>query len=132
MKRFVTRILISIVAVMVAGVLPTIGKPAASRRTIAVVNFKDEVKLMDVSLKGIYLFEHDDDRMARGEDCTRVYLFKEKNPKPWQFVTSFHCIPIERKRVDRFTLSIPRSEDQSGRGIREIQFMNTAEGHRVP
>ena len=50
-----------------------IQQPTAARKEQAVTNFSQPVKLMGVTLKGEYLFVHDDAAMARGETCTFVY-----------------------------------------------------------
>src|SRR6185503_20487452 len=44
-----------------------------AKRERAVMKFNEPVTLMGVTLKGEYLFLHDDEAMARGEACTYVY-----------------------------------------------------------
>src|SRR5678809_669359 len=59
----------------------------------AVTNFDRAVVLHGVTLKGEYLFVHDDAAMQRGEACT--YVYEGNAPIPAKLVVSFHCVPIE-------------------------------------
>ena len=58
------------------------------------MQFDRPVKLMGVTLKGEYLFVHDDEAMSRGEACTFVYKGLTETPK--KLITSFHCTPAAR------------------------------------
>jgi hypothetical protein len=102
---------------------------AGTAKERAVVTFNQPVQLLDVTLKGEYLFVHDDAAMARGESCTFVYKGVAESAE--NLVTSFHCIPEARSKARHFTV---RSR-QLPKGITEvweIQFANSKEGHRVP
>jgi hypothetical protein len=70
--------------------------------------------------------------MARGEACTRVYLF-EPGKGPAEEITSFHCIPTPRKVVHKFTVTT-RPNESLGFGcvLTEYQFAGDSEGHGVP
>ena len=49
--------------------------------------FDYNVTLMDIPLKGEYLFVHDDAAMARGEACTYVYKGVDEKPgKPYRLL----------------------------------------------
>jgi hypothetical protein len=101
----------------------------AARQERAVMKFNQPVKLMGLTLKGEYLFVHDDAAMARGEACTFVY--KGVAEIPDKLVVAFHCTPVERARVANFTvrtLLSPSGENE----LREFQFAGSTESHLVP
>ena len=102
---------------------------AAAVKEKAVVKFDGNVTLMDIRLKGEYLFVHDDAAMARGEACTFVYKGVEE--KPENLIVYFHCTPRVRAIAEHF---IVRSlEVAPGRyELREFQFAGSPEGHLVP
>lgn len=98
-------------------------------REKAVMNFGYTVTLMDVPLKGEYLFVHDDAAMARGEACTFVY--KGLNEIPKNLVISFHCTPATRVKANHFivrTLLVSPGRYE----LREFQFAGSNEAHLVP
>ena len=100
--------------------------PAKTKK--ATVLFNDPVMLMGVTLKGQYLFVHDDEAMARGEACTFVY--KGDAPIASKLVVSFHCVPTQRLKVNSF---IVRTELIAGiNQLREYQFEGETEAHTVP
>jgi hypothetical protein len=95
----------------------------------AVIKFDQPVKLMGATLKGAYLFVHDDEAMARGEACTFVYKGEAENAR--NLVLSFHCTPAARGRVNNFTVrSLLTSLGQYE--LREFQFSGSSEAHLVP
>lgn len=100
-----------------------------AKKEHAVMKFTQPVKLMGVTLKGEYLFVHDDLAMARGEACTFVY--KGVADIPDKLVISFHCTPVPRGLVANFTV---RTEELSPGLIelREFQFAGSTESHLVP
>lgn len=99
-----------------------------ARKQKATVQFNDPVRLMGVTLKGQYLFVHDDAAMARGETCTFVY--KGEAEVASKLVVSFHCMPTQRLKVDSFVV---RTELVSGfNELREYQFDGETEAHMVP
>jgi hypothetical protein len=107
---------------------PTAASSAPNER--AVVEFMNPVKLLDVLLQGEYLFVHDD-MMARGDVCT--YVYKLEAGKPDKLVVSFHCIPAQRAKVDRFTVrTVLVSPELRLYEVREIQFAGSSEAHKVP
>jgi hypothetical protein len=94
----------------------------------ATVVFNDPVVLMGVTLKGQYLFVHDDAAMARGEACTFVY--KGDAAIASKLVVSFHCMPTQRLKVNSF---IVRTELIGGVDqLKEYQFDGDTEAHMVP
>ena len=100
-----------------------------ARKQSAVTNFDRPVVLHGVTLKGEYLFVHDDAAMQRGEACTYVYEGNAAIPK--KLVMSFHCVPVQRTKAKQF---ITRSVETSP-GIvelQEFQFAGDTESHAVP
>ena len=95
----------------------------------AVTHFDRAVVVHGVTLKGEYLFVHDDAAMQRGEACT--YVYEGKAPIPEKLVVSFHCVPIQRAKAKNFTV---RSVESSPgiTELQEFQFAGDTEGHAVP
>ena len=101
----------------------------AAKKERAVTFFSEPVTLMGVTLKGEYLFVHDDEAMARGEACT--YVYKGLADVPDKLVASFHCRPAMRAKVARFT--VRTSLTAPGQyPLKEFQFAGSIEAHRVP
>lgn len=101
----------------------------SSNKERAVILFDRPVQLLDVSLKGEYLFVHDDTAMARGEACSYVYRGIVESPD--KLVISFHCLPELRAKARNFT--VRTAESKSGIAeLREFQFAGSTESHRVP
>ncbi len=132
MKRLVLMTLMLGAFALSGSVLPSVGNAGAPHRESALIEFPNQVKLLGVFLKGQYLIVHDHDKMAQGEDCTKVY--SQNGGQPDKLVVSFHCIPVARSRADHFTVvAVPLSGLLSGiREVREIQFAGSDEGHQVP
>ena len=100
-----------------------------TRKQSAVTHFDRAVILHGVTLKGEYLFVHDDAAMQRGEACT--YVYEGKAPVPKNLVVSFHCIPVQRMKAKNFILrSVETSPGISE--LQEFQFAGDTEGHAVP
>jgi hypothetical protein len=99
------------------------------RKQSAVTNFDQAVILRGVTLKGEYLFVHDDAAMQRGEACT--YVYEGTAPVAKKLVVSFHCVPVERAKAKHFIL---RSVETAPGVIelQEYQFAGDTEGHAVP
>ena len=100
-----------------------------SRKQSAEVTLDKAVVLDGVTLRGRYLFVHDDAAMQRGEACTSVY---EGNAAIAQkLVVSFHCVPTQRNKTKRF---VTRAVETSPgvMELQEYQFAGDTEGHAVP
>jgi hypothetical protein len=106
---------------------PVINAASAAKKERAMTRFNDPVKLMGITLKGDYLFVHDDEAMARGESCTFVYKGEAETPS--KLVVSFHCIPILRDKVAYFTTRSVMAE--AGQELKEYQFAGSTEAHMV-
>jgi hypothetical protein len=99
------------------------------RKQSAVVNFDKAVVLHGMTLKGEYLFVHDDAAMQRGEACTYVYEGNAAIPR--KLVVSFHCIPVQRSKAKTFV--VRSVETFPGLiELQEFQFAGDTEGHVVP
>jgi hypothetical protein len=131
MKSFLLFIALVCAVAFSSGSAPSVSNAAANAATkeSAVIKFDRPVKLMGVTLKGNYLFVHDDQAMARGEACTFVYRGEAENPR--NLVVSFHCTPAERGKVANFTVrTLLTSPEQYE--LREFQFAGSTEAHLVP
>jgi len=122
-----------VAASMLAALVITIGVFTAQARTDAkktdraTIQFTEPVKLLNVILKGQYLFVHDEEKMASGQDCTYVYDSSGK------LVVSFHCIPIERPKATGFrVLSVRVGTSNGPREMKEYQFEGSTQAHQVP
>ena len=71
-------------------------------RENGVAEFAAPVRLMNVVLKGEFQFVHDEEKMAAGKDCT--YVYEMVAGKPVKLVLSFHCRPVPRWNVEKFTI----------------------------
>ena len=100
-----------------------------ARKQSATTNFDRAVVLHGVTLKGEYLFVHDDAAMQRGEACT--YVYEGNAPLPKKLVVSFHCVPVQRTKAKHFII---RSVETSPGlyELQEFQFAGDTEGHAVP
>ncbi len=130
MRTFLLFIAILLVVTLGSTSAPSPANAAkAANKETAVTKFDYPVSLMNVPLKGEYLFVHDDAAMARGDACTLVYKGLKETPE--NLVISFHCMPIARKRVETFTvrttLVAPGQYE-----LKEFQFAGSTEGHLVP
>jgi hypothetical protein len=128
-RSFLLFAAILLVVTLASTSTPPVTNAANANKDRAVTKFNHPVTLMNVQLKGIYLFVHDDAAMARGEACTFVYEGLNEIPK--NLVISFHCMPVVRERVENFT--VRTSLVAPGQfELREFQFADSTEAHLVP
>jgi hypothetical protein len=123
-------LLIALVSLVILGTTaPAKSISAVSHKQKAVIRFNQPVKLLGATLKGEYLFVHDDDAMDRGEACT--YVYKGTAERAGNLVVSFHCVPVERARASYDSVS--SLEVSPGVfEVREFQFKGDIEAHAVP
>ncbi|HYW71326.1 MAG TPA: hypothetical protein VE961_09840 [Pyrinomonadaceae bacterium] len=115
-------------AVGLSSTAATSNASSGPKKQKSVVQFNEPVRLMGVTLKGTYLFVHDDALMAAGQACTSVY--KGEAEIPSKLVVSFHCTPVQRQKVDSFVV---RTELVGGfNELREYQFSGETESHMAP
>jgi hypothetical protein len=129
MKRSLLLIAVLCAMILSGNLLSATGKTHTSKRQTAEVEFRDQVKLFNVALKGRYLIVHDDEMMARGETCTFVY---DLNGGKQKLVVSFHCIPVARAEVRTFTVRTSRIAPDAMDEVREFQFTGSGEAHQIP
>jgi hypothetical protein len=102
----------------------------AQSKEIAEVEITDKLKLQDKTLQGTYVFEHDDERMAKGEPC--MYIYTSDKGKPGTLVASFHCTPVERVKAKHVVISVTTTSEADVFKLKEIQFAGSTKGHLVP
>lgn len=130
MKRSGIAVLVLGAAIIAGSALAVTAASPASENERAVVVFNENVKLLDVMLRGEYLFLHDDEKMAEGKPC--LYVYQHLNGQAGKLVISFHCIPVERRKVDSFRVIVTAKSDPIGLAeIEEIQFAGSEKAHRV-
>jgi hypothetical protein len=109
---------------------PSVSNAAnAAKKERAVMRFDQPADLMGKTLKGAYLFVHDDAAMARGEACTFVYKGEAETFS--KLVVAFHCTPAARGKVAHFTVRsflTPAGQNE----LTEFQFAGSSEAHVVP
>lgn len=79
-------------------------------------------------LKGLYVIEHDDNRMARGEPCTYIYPLKNQL-RP---VVTFRCTHLERAAAETDRVVLSRQSVSGFKELREFQFAGDEASHGVP
>jgi hypothetical protein len=130
MKSFVLFLALVCAAALSSSWAPSVTKAAGNVKSDrAVMRFIEPVTVMGVTLKGDYLFVHNDEAMARGEACT--YIYKGELADSAKLVVSFHCIPATREKVGYFTVRTA----MTGPGqydLKEFQYPGSTEAHLVP
>ena len=96
-------------------------------RQIAEVWFMRPTMIGRSIVQGRYVIEHDNDRMARGEPCTHVYAFDDRETP----IATFHCTHLERDRAAKNTVELITLPD----GMRQLtafQFAGETAAHGYP
>jgi hypothetical protein len=113
------------------GILLSMDQPLAAVTTPAKqltdVWFHRPVTVGRHILRGHYVIEHDNDRMARGEPCTFIYAFEDRT-KP---VLTFHCTHLVRDPVKKNTVVLSSLGDGMQKML-EFQFEGETASHGVP
>lgn len=131
MKRiFVFISLLAAVALSAMPLRTTTRAAVTGQKQSAIVEFRDQVKVLNVALKGKYLIVHDDEKMAGGEACT--YIYETKTGGADKLVVSFHCTPVVRQKASVFTFRTALSDYSNVLELREFQFAGSTESHAVP
>jgi len=128
MKRLVLAIAILGTLAFSSGPLLMGSRTQAATSERAVVEFTQPVKLLNVFLRGAYTIIHDDSKMAQGDPCFYIY----SNEEPDKLILSFHCTPVTRDKVERFTVRTSRGAWFDLPEVHEIQFAGSTTAHRVP
>jgi hypothetical protein len=104
---------------------------AVPTRRAAVVRFLKPTIIAGAAVMGPVVFEHDDDRMAQGKACTKVYRYDAKNQAPGDLIVEFMCAPKDREQVKEFEAKLVKAPAGPDRLV-EYQFKGDTEGHGVP
>ena len=119
-----TFLAVAVVGVSILGAAPT-------RRAVAVTLTQPTI-IAGVWVNDTVVFEHDDDKMARGEPCTTIYKYDRKQKDRGDVLVSFMCIPRARPVAEKFEAIISRIDIGGTRMLVEYQFEGDNEGHEVP
>jgi hypothetical protein len=111
--------------------MPVVQEPALSPappvRQTAEVWFNRPTWIGRSIVQGRFVIEHDNDRMARGEPCTHVYAFDDRDTP----VATFHCTHLERDRADQNTVVLITLPDGMHK-LTEFQFAGETASHGYP
>ena len=103
---------------------------AAPTRRTTTVRFLKTTIVAGAFVQGTVVFEHDDEKMSRGEPCTTVYRFKSTD-ELGEPIVSFMCVPRERPYATKFEATIVQGISWPDR-LLEYQIAGETEGHGVP
>ena len=130
MKRLMLMIgLVGVVALSSSSLTSPVNSAALEKKERATTIFYEPVTVLGLTLRGEYLFVHDDEAMARGEACTYIYKGLEEAPR--KLAVSFHCTPALRANVNYFTVRTVLAAPGEYR-LTEFQFAGSNEAHTVP
>lgn len=129
MKRLMLLISLFGVLTLSSSLTSPVNSAALEKKERATTIFYEPVTVLGVTLRGEYLFVHDDEAMARGEACTYIYNGLEEAPR--NLAVSFHCTPALRARVNYFTVRTVLTLPGEYR-LTEFQFAGSNEAHTVP
>ena len=116
----------------VFAVAATASGDGSRERQWAAVYLDQPTLIGSTIVRGPVVFTHDNARMARGEPCTSVRLL-EPGSGPGEEIVAFHCVPVRRAAVHRFTMRTrPNADLGFGCILTEYQFAGDSEGHGVP
>jgi len=105
---------------------------AVSPVQTAVVRFMRPTIIAGAAVLGTVVFEHDAERMARGEPCTTVYYYDAGARRRGRMLVEFMCIPVARDGSRQFEATISRSDLTGPDRLTEYRFAGELEGHGVP
>jgi hypothetical protein len=136
MKRFIEFGLLIGALALIVGAQALRVHAAPPGKDISVVDIPDKTRVAKAILQGKYIFVHDEEKMAKGEDCFYIYEYSanatgEPEINKDKLVVSFHCLPIQREKSKIIVLTYGMVSPELFE-LREIQFAGTTEGHRVP
>jgi hypothetical protein len=129
--------LLGALSVIVALAVVTFGavvSHAAPLQQRGVVYLAHPTQIAGAIAMGTILVVHDEAKMGSGEACTTIYQY-ESGKGPGREITKFSCTPVQRKVVDKFTVSCERQTSYGPTRIdllTEYQFPGDAEAHGVP
>ena len=129
-----TRILVGALVVMAAftsGILSAsdAGGSPSSQWTNAY--FLRPTIVAGIAVQGPVMIVHDDQLMAEGKDCTRIYRL-DPSHGPQELLVSFMCVPANHEVVDKFTTTCNRLTVNGLETLTAYQFPGDTEQHLVP
>jgi hypothetical protein len=124
-----TRVLIG---TLLVGALAAATLAAAPTRRAAVVTFIGPTIVAGALVMGPVVFEHDDEKMARGESCTTIYRYDRNTKQRGEVIVDFMCMPRERPLATKFEATCARAAIAGPDRLMEYQFSGEREGHGVP
>jgi hypothetical protein len=101
--------------------------PVPPVRQMAEVWFTRPTLIGRAIVQGRYVIEHDNERMARGEPCTHIYAFDDRDTP----VATFHCTHLERDRADHARAVVVTMPDGMQK-LTEFQFAGESAAHGYP
>jgi hypothetical protein len=104
---------------------------APTLRAVA-VTFTQPTLIAGVWVNDTVVFEHDDDKMARGEPCTTIYKYDRRQKDRGDVLVSFMCVPRARPVAEKFEAIVSTIDFGGTRMLVEYQFEGDNEGHGVP
>jgi len=136
MKRFWQISLTFAALALIVGAQALRAHAAPPGKDMSVVDLPDKTRVMKTILQGKYIFIHDDEKMASGAACFYIYEYSadaagQPEPRPDKLVVSFHCQPVQREKATHIVLTYGMVNPELFE-LREIQFIGSTEGHRVP
>jgi hypothetical protein len=117
--------------VLVVGALAASTLGAVPTRKSAIVRFLRPTIVAGTFIMGTVVFEHDDEKMARGEPCTTVYHYDADTNGPGEPILAFMCLPRERPLATKFEATLLQTVSWPDR-LTEYQITGEREGHGVP
>jgi len=124
------RILIG--TLLLVGVLAVSTLDAVPSRQSARVRFMRPTFVAGAVVLGSVVFEHDHEKMARGESCTTVYYYDASKNERGKAIVDFMCVPRERPIATQFEATCVRAAIDGPDRLTEYQFSGDREGHGVP
>ena len=104
------------------------GNAAPPATQSAVVLFEAPVAVNGTFVMGRVKIVHDEERMARGLPCTRMFQLEEG--KAPQELVAVHCKRVSRPVADQLTLAL-RTTDPSYRILTAYQFRGADHAHQL-
>ena len=129
-----SRILVGVLVVMAAitcGALSASDAGGAASRRWTNTYFLRPTIVAGIPVQGPVMILHDDQQMAEGKDCTKIYRLDPKNG-PRELLVSFMCVPANREAVDKFTTTCSRQLMSEIDTLTAYQFPGETEEHQVP
>ena len=129
-----TRILVGalvVIAAITSGVLSASDAGGSASQRWTNTYFVRPTIVAGVAIQGPIMVLHDDQQMAEGKDCTKIYRLDPKNG-PQELLVSFMCVPANREAVDKFTATCARQVGSGLEILTAYQFPGETEEHGVP